>query len=91
MTAGGGVDYRVPRSKGYRLQAESYRYAAQADRLLADFFEQSGAECVESYVSSAATSERLACEYDRMAENLETELTATAGRASALAALEEHP
>jgi len=88
MTAGGGVDYRVPRSKGYRLQAESYRYAAQADRLLADFFEQSGAECVESYVSSAATSERLACEYDRMADRLDKEL---ARRASALAALEEHP
>lgn len=88
MTAGGGVDYRAARSKSHRLQAESYRFSAQADRLFAE--RMAGLpETAETYAYSAAQSERLAGDYDRMADSLDQEIAATARLASALAALEE--
>ena len=83
------ADYRAARSKSHRLQAESYRLYAQAERLCAAGTQH--AETIASCEESAKQHERLAGEYDRMAENLETELTATARRASALAALENQP
>ena len=85
MTAGGGVDYRVARSKSHRLQAESYRFSAQADRLFA--LEMRGMpETAATYEGAADQCERLADDYDRMADRLDKEL---ARRASALAALEQ--
>lgn len=67
-------DYRVPRSKSHRLQAEAYRYYAQADRLYA--VHVGDTETAASCKASADQHERLAGEYDRMAEALDKALAA---------------
>lgn len=68
------TDYRVPKIKAWRLQAESLRLGAESDRLFAKAHGMGNAGFIAQVELIAKTTEQQAENYDLMAAQLEAEM-----------------